>query len=63
MKDPFAPRLKGLLNYPFFGCPDPDNDGDGVPDVRDLCPVQPEEKDGFEDQDGCPGPDNWNSHQ
>ncbi|NRD47175.1 OmpA family protein [Corallococcus exiguus] len=36
----------------------PDSDGDGVPDVRDRCPTQPEDKDDFEDFDGCPDPDN-----
>ena len=40
--------------------PDPlaDRDGDGIPDVRDKCPNEPEDKDGFEDDDGCPDPDN-----
>jgi OmpA-OmpF porin, OOP family len=40
--------------------PDPlaDEDGDGLPDVRDRCPNEPEDKDGFEDDDGCPDPDN-----
>jgi outer membrane protein OmpA-like peptidoglycan-associated protein len=40
------------------GCPDPDNDKDGILDVDDLCPNDPEDKDGFEDEDGCPDPDN-----
>src|SRR5262249_21714873 len=40
------------------GCADPDNDKDGIRDVTDLCPNDPEDKDGFEDQDGCPDPDN-----
>ncbi|MDX9999878.1 MAG: OmpA family protein [Polyangia bacterium] len=35
-----------------------DRDGDGVPDYRDKCPDQPEDKDGFQDNDGCPEPDN-----
>jgi len=35
-----------------------DSDGDGVPDLKDACPNDPEDKDGFEDQDGCPEPDN-----
>jgi outer membrane protein OmpA-like peptidoglycan-associated protein len=35
-----------------------DADGDGVPDYRDKCPTQPEDRDGFQDQDGCPDPDN-----
>ena len=38
--------------------PDPDNDKDGILDVDDLCPNDPEDKDGFEDEDGCPDPDN-----
>jgi outer membrane protein OmpA-like peptidoglycan-associated protein len=40
------------------GCPDPDNDGDGVLDVDDACPNQPEDLDGFDDSDGCPDRDN-----
>src|SRR5262249_40265307 len=36
------------------GCPDPDNDRDGIPDVDDRCPNEPETKNGFEDEDGCP---------
>lgn len=35
------------------GCPDPDNDADGVLDVDDRCPVEP----GLEEQAGCPPPD------
>jgi outer membrane protein OmpA-like peptidoglycan-associated protein len=35
-----------------------DDDGDGIPNVRDKCPKQPEDKDGFQDDDGCPDPDN-----
>jgi len=35
-----------------------DRDGDGIPDVRDRCPNTPEDRDGFQDQDGCPDPDN-----
>ena len=35
-----------------------DRDGDGITDSRDKCPDAPEDKDGFEDQDGCPDPDN-----
>ncbi|MCA9693334.1 MAG: OmpA family protein [Myxococcales bacterium] len=68
------------------GCPDPDNDGDGVLDAAEVdidhenkrytwrnddkredpngpggfidCRNDPEDKDGFEDEDGCPEPDN-----
>jgi outer membrane protein OmpA-like peptidoglycan-associated protein len=35
-----------------------DTDGDGIPDDKDQCPTEPEDKDGFEDDDGCPDPDN-----
>jgi len=35
-----------------------DTDGDGIPDAVDKCPDEPEDKDGFEDADGCPDPDN-----
>jgi outer membrane protein OmpA-like peptidoglycan-associated protein len=36
----------------------PDADLDGIPDDDDRCPRVPEDKDGFEDADGCPDPDN-----
>src|SRR5690606_29318936 len=39
------------------GCPDPDDDGDGVPDAEDRCRREAEDVDGFEDEDGCPDPD------
>jgi len=32
----------------------PDQDGDGIPDTADGCPNEPEDKDGVEDEDGCP---------
>jgi OOP family OmpA-OmpF porin len=35
-----------------------DKDGDGITDEVDACPEQPEDKDLFEDEDGCPDPDN-----
>ena len=35
-----------------------DRDGDGIPDSQDACPDEPEDKDGFEDEDGCPDLDN-----
>ncbi|MCP3057664.1 OmpA family protein [Myxococcus sp. K38C18041901] len=37
-----------------------DSDGDGVLDKDDPCPDQAEDKDGFQDEDGCPDPDNDN---
>jgi uncharacterized repeat protein (TIGR01451 family) len=35
-----------------------DTDQDGLPDTEDKCPTEPEDKDGFEDADGCSEPDN-----
>ncbi len=35
-----------------------DKDGDGIPDSVDACPDDPEDKDGYQDEDGCPDVDN-----
>lgn len=35
-----------------------DRDHDGVSDELDGCPDEPEDLDGFKDDDGCPDPDN-----
>jgi outer membrane protein OmpA-like peptidoglycan-associated protein len=35
-----------------------DLDKDGVPNSQDKCPADAEDKDGFQDEDGCPDPDN-----
>ena len=37
-----------------------DRDADGVPDDRDECMSQPEDRDGTQDDDGCPDTDNDN---
>ncbi|MGB7478143.1 MAG: OmpA family protein [Polyangiales bacterium] len=34
-----------------------DTDGDGIVDEDDACPNEPEDFDGFADEDGCPDPD------
>jgi OmpA-OmpF porin, OOP family len=36
----------------------PDTDGDGIPDSVDQCVLEPEDKDGYLDEDGCPDVDN-----
>jgi len=35
-----------------------DTDGDGIDDSMDQCVLEPEDKDGYLDDDGCPDPDN-----
>jgi OOP family OmpA-OmpF porin len=35
-----------------------DRDRDGISDAVDACPDIPEDRDGFQDKDGCPDPDN-----
>ena len=52
-----SPRVRGVLGVswaPRFY----DEDGDGVADERDECPELAEDKDGFDDRDGCPDFDN-----
>jgi OmpA-OmpF porin, OOP family len=53
----------GAPNARFFGsvgyAPDVrDSDGDGVPNDRDKCPLIAEDKDDYQDDDGCPDDDN-----
>jgi hypothetical protein len=52
----FVLALAGCIHTPLFGSAD--RDGDGLDDDVDKCPDDPEDFDGFEDQDGCPEPDN-----
>ncbi|MBN2722862.1 MAG: hypothetical protein JXR95_02195 [Deltaproteobacteria bacterium] len=35
-----------------------DSDGDGIADLNDKCPDDPEDFDGYMDKDGCPDLDN-----
>jgi outer membrane protein OmpA-like peptidoglycan-associated protein len=46
----------GFIFEPSIG----DRDGDGIKDDVDQCPDEPEDFDGFKDEDGCPDPDNDN---
>ena len=68
---PGAPAFRGVLTLTFsprlgeappppvhIASPTEDSDHDGILDVRDRCPALAEDKDGFEDDDGCPDPDN-----
>ncbi len=55
-------RLLGMLGYTMPEKVRPprvkDHDEDGLPDGDDPCPEASEDFDGFEDDDGCPDPDN-----
>ncbi len=48
--------LAFTLNFNFTG--PKDSDGDGILDKYDKCPNEPEDFDGYQDDDGCPDPDN-----
>ena len=53
-----SPTVRVYAGYAFDKKELPDRDGDGILDSDDECPDDPEDKDGFEDLDGCPDPDN-----
>lgn len=48
------------VTWSKLGPGEADHDGDGIPDFRDRCPRDGEDRDGFEDDDGCPELDNDN---
>jgi outer membrane protein OmpA-like peptidoglycan-associated protein len=61
------PRPAPCADVPACGASQPtarveetpaDADLDSVADARDACPESPEDRDEFEDDDGCPDPDN-----
>ncbi len=57
-------RVVGMIGYTCPPDEEPapeepaDTDGDGLLDPDDQCPNDPEDRDEFEDDDGCPDPDN-----
>ncbi len=60
-----APDFRIFAAVGYFDRPPPedkrppeDRDHDGIVDRLDECPDDPEDKDNFEDDDGCPEPDN-----
>lgn len=59
---PTPPPLPGgaLIAVEAERAPPPpaDSDGDGIDDEADRCPISAEDRDDFEDEDGCPEPDN-----
>jgi outer membrane protein OmpA-like peptidoglycan-associated protein len=52
-----SPEARAVFSIAWSDAPH-DADKDGIPDDADKCPNDPEDKDGFEDTDGCPDPDN-----
>ena len=54
-KDFYATSVLGI-SYSLYS--NRDNDGDGILNDVDQCPDEPEDFDGFQDEDGCPDPDN-----
>jgi large repetitive protein len=55
---PVAPKEVPKAPAPVVPPAPVDSDGDGLLDAQDKCPLEAEDKDGFEDEDGCPDPDN-----
>ena len=53
----WIPSVFGALTW-WFG--DRDGDSDGIPNRLDKCPDVAEDRDGFQDEDGCPDLDNDN---
>ena len=53
-----TPAMRAVLGLMWAPDPGRDSDGDGVVDKRDKCPQIPEDKDDFQDDDGCVDPDN-----
>jgi outer membrane protein OmpA-like peptidoglycan-associated protein len=54
-----APEFRMLFGV-AWAPRDDDFDGDGILNRDDACPEEPEDLDGFEDEDGCVDPDNDN---
>jgi len=52
--NPDVRAFMGIVFEPNIG----DRDGDGLKDDVDRCPDDPEDFDDFEDENGCPEPDN-----
>ena len=52
-----TPDARGFIGARFGGRPEAvprDRDRDGIVDAQDRCPDQPETRNGYQDEDGCP---------
>jgi len=52
-----VPKVRAFLGV-LYVAEGRDSDGDGIEGAADQCPTEPEDKDGYEDSDGCPDNDN-----
>ncbi|MFO7177694.1 MAG: thrombospondin type 3 repeat-containing protein [Pseudomonadota bacterium] len=52
-----APTVRAMLGFTYVA-ELRDEDRDGIPDDEDECPALAEDRDGYEDSDGCPDGDN-----
>jgi outer membrane protein OmpA-like peptidoglycan-associated protein len=53
-----TPDWRGVLGVRLSPEREDDADRDGIPDADDACPLEAEDRDTFEDKDGCPDLDN-----
>jgi OmpA-OmpF porin, OOP family len=52
-----VPKVRAFLGV-MYVAEGTDQDNDGVEGAADQCPTEPEDRDGYEDGDGCPDLDN-----
>ncbi len=52
-----VPKVRAMLGV-LYVAEGKDTDNDGIEGAADQCPTEPEDKDGYEDSDGCPDRDN-----
>lgn len=51
-----SPQFRAMIGVGWEPPRISDLDGDGIVDKDDACPMEPEDFDGFRDEDGCPEP-------
>lgn len=51
-----SPAFRGILSFAYEPPVNKDTDLDGIVDRDDQCVTDPEDKDGWQDEDGCPDP-------
>ena len=52
-----VPRVRAFVGFMYVQ-ERRDRDNDGIYDNDDQCPTEAEDRDGYQDSDGCPDPDN-----